>query len=503
MASQRRTGAILGYTNVAVKNIVYLLYTPMLLAFMGQGDYGVYETCYSFVFSLQLLSFGFAGAYVRFYMLRDTAGDEVGIRQLNGMYLILYLGICAAAVALGLVFSGLSEVIFAESFTAAEISLASALMAVMTFNVATTLFTTVFDSYIIAHERFTFQQSRQLVASVAAPGLTLVLLNLGMGAVGAAFAQLIVNLLLLALNIRYAVSRLGWRCNLCGFDTVLFKSLIAFSGWLFVNELFNLLTLNLPSVVLGAVSGSVVVSVFAITVKLRGAFYAISTTMSNLFIPAVNRVVAETDDNNELTKILSRVGRYQAILYCWVLGGFVITGRWFISIWAGPEFDDAYYMTIAMLVPATVPLIQNVGIEIQKAKNKHKARSLAYLICSIVDLGITLVLASSFGAWAAVFGYIFYIVAAAWFFMNWYYQTRIGLDMLFYWKRVAPVLLSCAVVTAAGLLGTTIVPVSGLLSFLTWGAVYTVVYAAAIWVFSLGDSEKERIEAIPAKIKRR
>lgn len=502
MASQRRTGAILGYTNVAVKNIVYLLYTPMLLAFMGQGDYGVYETCYSFVFSLQLLSFGFAGAYVRFFMLRDTAGDEAGIRQLNGMYLILYLGICAAAVALGLIFSGLSEVIFAESFTTAEISLASALIAVMTFNVATTLFTTVFDSYIIAHERFTFQQSRQLVASIAAPGLTLALLNLGMGAVGAAFAQLIVNLLLLALNIRYAVAKLGWRCNLRSFDAVLFKSLIAFSGWLFVNELFNLLTLNLPSVVLGAVSGSVVVSVFAITVKLRGAFYAISTTMSNLFIPAVNRVVAETDDNNELTRILSRVGRYQAILYCWVLGGFVITGRWFISIWAGPEFDDAYYMTIAMLVPATVPLIQNVGIEIQKAKNKHKARSLAYLICSIVDLGITLALANSFGAWAAVFGYIFYIVAAAWFFMNWYYQTRIGLDMLFYWKRVAPVLLSCVVVTAAGLLGTTIVPVSGLLSFLIWGAVYTVVYAAAIWIFSLGDSEKERIKAIPAKIKR-
>ena len=44
MVSQRKTGAILGYANIIVKNLVNLVYTPMLLAFVGQADYGVYQT---------------------------------------------------------------------------------------------------------------------------------------------------------------------------------------------------------------------------------------------------------------------------------------------------------------------------------------------------------------------------------------------------------------------------------------------------------------------------
>ena len=51
VASQRKAGAVLGYLNIIVKNLVNLVYTPMLLAFVGQADYGVYQTANSFVFS--------------------------------------------------------------------------------------------------------------------------------------------------------------------------------------------------------------------------------------------------------------------------------------------------------------------------------------------------------------------------------------------------------------------------------------------------------------------
>ncbi|MBR3158373.1 MAG: hypothetical protein IKF14_04635, partial [Atopobiaceae bacterium] len=90
---QRRRGIVLGYVNIVVKNVVDLLYTPMLLSFVGRGVYGVFQTANSF---------GFSGAYVRYYMQRRAKGDEAGIRRLNGMYLLLYLGIDAIAITLGL-----------------------------------------------------------------------------------------------------------------------------------------------------------------------------------------------------------------------------------------------------------------------------------------------------------------------------------------------------------------------------------------------------------------
>lgn len=503
MASQRKAGAVLGYANIVVKNVVNLLYTPMLLAFVGQGDYGVFQTANNFIVSLQLLTFGFSGAYVRFYMQRATAGDEAGIRKLNGMYLLLYLGVCALAIALGLVFASCCGTLFAGSFTSGEVDLAGAVMVLLTFNVATTLLSTVFDAYIVAHERFVFQQTRQMATTLATPGLALCMLFAGMGVVGVAMSQLVINVALLALNARYAIGRLEMRFEFGGLNGAMFKSVAVFSGWLFLNQVFDLITLNVPSVILAAVSGATAVAVFAIAAALRTVFYSLSTTVSGLFIPLVNRMVAETDDNRELAGLMVRIGRCQALVLWWVLGGFAVVGQWFVSVWAGPEYSDAYWYTLAMVGAVSVPLVQNTGIEIQKAKNRHKARSIAYLITSIVDLVVTYVLAGYIGAWAAVVGYVAYVVLATWLFMNWYYHCRIGLDMVLFWKKLLPVIAACAAPAALCMAGTLVLPVEDIFGFLGWGVAYTCLCGVLQWRFVLDGGEKGQFGRLLAKFGRK
>lgn len=496
MASQRKRGAALGYGNIVVKNVVNLIYTPLLLSFVGQADYGVFQTANNFIVSLQLLTFGFSGAYVRFYMLKRKDGDGGGIKRLNGMYLILYLIICAIAIAMGLGFSAACGALFGASFTQGEVELASALMAVLTFNVATTLLSTVFDAYIVAHERFTFQQSRQMLTTLATPGLALVMLSLGQGVVGVAVAELAVNLLLLALNARYAIGNLKMRFSVRHPELGLFKAVAVFSGWIFLNQVFDLVVINVPSVILAAVAGAVPVAVFAIAAALRSVFYSLSTTISSMFIPLINKLVAERDDNAELTALMARVGRYQALAWCWVLGGFVVLGQWFIDVWAGPDYAQAYWLLLAMVIPATIPLIQNTGIEIQKAKNKHKVRSIVYTVCAAFDLAITFLLASQWGAWAAVIGYDFFTLVGSSLFMNWYYQRGIGLDMAYFWRRALPVIGAFAVATAICLAGTSLLPVTGILPFLGWGCAYTALCAAILWPIVLDEGEKDQFRRL-------
>ena len=493
MPSQRKVGAILGYANIVVKNLVNLVYTPMLLSFVGQADYGVYQTSNSFVFSLSLLTFGFSEAYVRFYTQRRVNGTEEDVRRLNGMYLLLYVLICAVALVLGLAFAANAGAVFSNGFTEQQVSLARTLMSIMTVNVATTLFSTVFDAYILAHEQFRFQQTRQMFTTLATPFLAFALLNLGLGAVGVAFAQLSVNVVLLLLNARYAVGALGMRFDVRHPDGALFRAVAAFSAWIFANQVCELVNQNVPNVMLGALSGAAAVAVFAISVQIRSVFYSLSTTMSSVFTTLINRIVAESDDNGVLTDLMARVGRYQAMLFCWVLGGFALLGRFFVSAWAGEEFSDAYWLILAMVIPLVIPLTQNTGIEIQRAKNKHRARSVAYLCMAAVNLAVTALLAPSVGYWAPVFGYVVYIVLGCGLFMNWYYQRRIGLDMARFWGRVVPVLGVCALATAVCLLGTVVLPVSGWLPFLAWGAAYSALFALLTWFVVLDGGERESI----------
>lgn len=495
MLSQRKTGAILGYANIIVKNLVNLVYTPMLLAFVGQADYGVYQTSNSFVFSLTLLTFGFSEAYIRFYTQERAKGSEGDIRRLNGMYLMLYIAVCVVALALGLLFSANVGTFFSDSFTDNQVGLAGKLMVIMSFNVAVTLFSTVFDAYILAHEQFKFQQSRQMFTSLATPGVAFVLLNLGMGAVGVATAQLAVALTLLVLNARFAVLKLGMRFDVFHFDGSLFLSIAAFSAWIFGNQICELVNQSVPNMLLGALTSAVTVSVFAISIQVRSVFVSLSTVMSNVFVPMINRIVATSDDNTKLTRLMTRVGRYQMFLFCWVYCGFVLLGRFFIAKWAGEGFMDAYWLICAMALPLGIPLCQNTGIEIQRAKNKHKARSVVYLCMAGVNVVFTWAMSPVLGYWAPAIAYILSISLGNGLFMNWYYQKRIGLDMVFYWRRNLPVLLVSACILAACLLGSAFVPVTGWALFLCWGAVYTVLFMAAMWAFVLDADEKNMLAA--------
>lgn len=493
MTSQRKAGALLGYTNILVKNLVYLVYTPMLLHFVGQADYGVYQSSNSFVFSLTLLTFGFSEAYVRFYMRFRSKHDENGIKKLNGTYLLLYAIICLIALVLGLTFSANAGVIFLKGFTSEEVSLAHVLLAIMTVNISLTLFSTVFDAFIIAHERFVFQQSRQMFTTLAAPLLSFLLLELGMGAIGVAFAQLAVTIVLLILNMRFAIGRLEMRFQFRGFDISLLKAIAVFSAWIFANQICELANQNLPNILLGALSGAQAVAIFAVAVQVRSLFYSLSTTMSSVFTPLINRMVAETDDNNQLTKLMTRVGRYQAILYLWAWGGFLILGRFFIDKWAGHNFADAYWMVLAMTAPLFIPLVQNTGIEIQRAKNRHKARSIAYLCMAVVNVSLTIVLAPNIGYWAPVVGYVAYVVLGCGFFMNWYYQAHIGLSMFYFWKHQLPTIGFAIVIFVLCLIGENYLPVSSMSMFILWGIVYTLIYGVGVMKVSLTKQEREKI----------
>ncbi|MFR7749880.1 MAG: hypothetical protein ACLU1W_03570 [Collinsella sp.] len=98
---------------------------------------------------------------------------------------------------------------------------------------------------------------------------------------------------------------------------------------------------SVPNIMLGAISGATAVSLFAVAVNIR-RLHSLSTTMSNVFIPKVNRIVATSDDNAELTRLMTRVGRYQMVLFCWCtevslfLGSFRDGGR--------PGFAEAYWL---------------------------------------------------------------------------------------------------------------------------------------------------------------
>ena len=91
--NQLKMGTLLSYLTIAIQNISAIIYTPLMLRFLGQNEYGLYQLGSTTVSYLGLLSLGFSSSYVKFYYKYKVKDQEEEIRKLNGIFLLVFFGL--------------------------------------------------------------------------------------------------------------------------------------------------------------------------------------------------------------------------------------------------------------------------------------------------------------------------------------------------------------------------------------------------------------------------
>ncbi|MFQ9332265.1 MAG: hypothetical protein ACLR2Q_00105, partial [Finegoldia magna] len=101
--------------------------------------------------------------------------------------------------------------IFGASFTEEQVQQTQLLMGILVLNIAITFPSTVFDCNILANEKLKFQQGRQVAQTIAVPIISIPLIIFGAGAEAIVITQTITTIILLIMNINFAVTKLNMR----------------------------------------------------------------------------------------------------------------------------------------------------------------------------------------------------------------------------------------------------------------------------------------------------
>lgn len=334
---QRKAGVLLSYMGEVVKILVNLIYTPIMLRLLGQSEYGLYQLVYSVVSYLSLLSLGFGSSYLRFYSRYKAQKDEDGVAKLNGMFMIIFCLISLICVGCGIVMLANIRSIFGTGLTENEYVTARILMGLLIMNLALTFPNSVFNCVITANEKFLFQKLLILLQNIFSPFLTLPLLLMGYGSVGMVLVTTFLTLVVLISNMLFCFKKLHIRFCLKKIQISLLKELWIFTFFIFLNQIIDQINWSVDKFLLGRLSGTIAVAVYGVGSQINTLYLQFSTSISNVFVPKVNRVVAETNDNVLLTDIFTKVGRIQFIVLGLILSGFIFFGYPFIKMWAGNE----------------------------------------------------------------------------------------------------------------------------------------------------------------------
>ncbi len=504
-STQIKAGAILSYCQVFLSALTGLLYTPVMLRLMGQQEYGLYGTVNSTIALLGLLDLGFTSSYIRFYSKYKTSNQPEKINSFNSLFFTVFFVISVIATFIGFFISANPALIFDEGLTDEELSKASVMMALLTISTVLGFLNTVFSCFISANQKFIFSKSINMISTIISVGLNIVVLYFGYGAVGLITISLVLGIITKIITILYACKSLHFKFDFKHVELKLFKSVLAFSGLIAINMFVDQVNSGIDSVLLGRFCGTTAVAVYSVGASLKSHFQTFSTAISGVFTPHIHNLVNsyEMDSKEQrsaLTNLFVKVGRIQYLVLALIASGVVFFGKEFIYFWAGDGYEDSYAIAIILIIPSIIPLIQNVGIEIQRAENRHYYRAYIYGAMALLNLVISIFLCQIWEGVGAALGTGFAVLLANGLIMNIVYHKKINIDMIVFWKNILRQTLGMIPPFAVGILIMLFADKSSILKLCIWIVVYTIVFCVSVWFLSMNEYEKNFIGGFIKKI---
>ncbi len=496
-SKQIKIGSALSYIQMFLSVIIGIAYTPIMIRLLGQSEYGLYNTVSSTISMLSILSLGFNSSYIRYYAKYQKENDNESIYKLNGLFLIIFIIIGAIALACGLFLTGNLQLVFKDGLTTEEYDIAKILMLLLTVNLTLSFPLSVFSNIISAHERFIFLKLLGMIKTIVSPLVTLPLLLVGYKSIAMVIVTVSLSVVTDVIYVIYVLCVLKQKFIFHSFEKGLFKSLLIYTSFIAINLIVDQINLNIDKILLTRYKGTIAVAIYSVGFSLESYYQMFSTSISNVFTPRIhllcnNTEIDENERNKQLSELFTKVGRIQFAILALIASGLVFFGQSFIYFWAGEGYEESYYVALLLVIPITVPLIQNLGIEIQRAENKHKFRSIVYLIMALTNLILSIFLCQKYGAVGSAIGTAISLVVANGFIMNIYYH-KMGIDIITFWKNIARMSLGIVIPIILGTLAMIYIEISSIWVLLGLIVAYTIIYCISMWFLGLNQYEKDLI----------
>ena len=500
-SNQRKSGAILSYISIIATTLVQLLYTPFLIRMLGQSEYGLYSLVYSIIGYLTVLDLGFGNAIVVYtakYREQKKYEDE---RRLHGMFFIIFciIGIIAAIIGLILYFN--IQRIFGNTMTNQEIAKAKVMMLILTINLAITFIFNIYSSVITAYEKFTYQKLMAILNTILKPILMIPLLFLGYKSITMCIVLTLINAIIMISNYIYCKRKLGIKIKFQGFDKQVFKEIFGYSFFIFLGVIVDKVNWSVDQFVLGAVSGTIAVSLYSIASHMNTLFINLSTAITGVMLPKMSKMVAKNASAQELTNEFIKVGRIQYLIIFLMASGLTLFGKEFFITWAGKEYITSYYIAIILIIPLCFPLIQNLGLSIMQAKNMHKFRSILLFFISIANIFISIPLAKLYGGIGSAIGTSISLIIGNIIIINIYYQKRVGINVINFWKEIIKMTIPFIIPITIILVIMNFITLHGFTHLIVFGGIYTLIYCGICYLLVMNDYEKNIVNKALKKLK--
>lgn len=503
LSGQRKKGVVLSYVYSVAQVSVYLVYVPLLLSGIGQEEYGLYQlvgSAAAYIVSISnVLSYGVGRYYCMYYAEDDICQMENTLAISKRLYWIM----SGVGIILFAIMAVLVQYVYADSFKQSQLNECSGMLIVLAFNTMVTMHNTINIAVITARERFSFLNISKLISLIAQPIVVIVAIRYFPNALTVTCVVFLMNVICAGAQRVYAQSVLKASYTYHGWDKDLAIGLVKFSGAILLVTIADQIFWNANQLIVGYFYGATAVAVYAIGAQVYRAYMPLGYAISSVFLPKISHLYFKEKDMVAINALLIKVGRLAAYVLLAVLLGFCVFGRDFIHLWAGAEYDQAYWIALVVMIPFTVDLVQNLWLTVMQVMDRYWFRGYMYLVVALMNAVAVAVLVVPFGLVGAATASGVSMLIGNGLVMNIYYKKKMCLDVIGYWKNMIRLALpAVCLMVIAGLVwlcASSLFEMSWAL-LLVGVATFGVFYIVTMHHFAMNEYEKHLVGMLVGKV---
>lgn len=390
---------------------------------------------------LSLLDFGLSNTIVRFVAKyrakQDVFGEENFLAHVFILYSIISLGVIIIG---GIIYLNL-ESIYENTLSPDQLNKAKIMMLILIFNLALSLPGGAFTGICFGYEQFILPKITTIVRYLLRSILVITILYYGGGSISLVIIDTIMNIMLILANAFIALRILNVKIKMHLFDSMIFKTTLRFSFWIFVYAIVHQLRWQFGQFLIGIFYNTSIVAIYAVGITLGNYYGAFSGAIAGVFLPRATKMGVLNSGTEELTNMFIKISRILLFILLFIFGGFILFGRDFIHFWVGKEYDQAYYYVLIIMVGLTPILTQGFANNVLEGKNLISFRGKLLLLLTILGTVAGIFALKYYGVMQFIITTVVFMLLER-IIMNFYYKKKADLDMGRYFKKVLPIYLS-------------------------------------------------------------
>ena len=439
-----KAGIVMSYLTLVIGVVVSIVYTPFLLSHIGKTQYGLTSFVTSITSWFTVLSSALVSSYVRFATKEALKNNDDNAKTVNSAYFIIFSAISLLICVLGIaLFFAMKFLILPNSVykdNPESINLILILTIVSLLSIIISVPGNLFGLYNNWKQKFIIVKGIALLINVLQPLCTIPLLMLGFDVVAVVVVQLAFTVIGIVLHIFASVKLYGFRFKkpFTAINKSLLKEILIFSSFIILNSVVDQINSSADKTILGFMvdDNANSVAIYQAGMLFKNYLLILSVSISSAFATKINEAVV-SGDGTRINSIFRKTSKVQIILILFIVGGFATFGKSFVSLWLGETLGEDYlmsfYVALILFILSSVPYTENVSIEIQRAKNKHKFRAILYVCVAVTNIILTIFLVAIFdkkyAIWACLIGTAFSSIVGYWVIINIYNVKVIKLDI--------------------------------------------------------------------------